>query len=257
MIRPVVAWTFLAVGVLLAGCGGSGTTSSAQEDPKIRFINASPATTGLDLVLNENVQYANVAFRGSSADFQEIEFLPDNPDGGYDVSIRSAGGTVDLDILNNEYGRNTDSLILAFGLQNPGGELLKRAQVTTQTIDRKAPTGNRARLIVLNSLIRSTGFENVPITYQSIIPGDPTSIDNPQFRISDIQYGNTQITTIDSGERTFIARRGEVDALQEFARSTFTFQPGRIYLVLITGQEANANPALQPRIEYIELQTEN
>lgn len=247
---------------LLGGCMGSTNNNSGNlPDPTVRFVNGSPATTGVDFYLNDAL-YSSRAYLGSSANFQDLEFI-EQVDGGYDAAIRSTGGTLDLDRQAPDppiFNRNTHNLMIAFGLPNPGGEILKRSQLMIMSIDRAAPVGNKSRLYIFNGMQRATGFENASMTLQTIEPGNPSSIDNPQFKRENVQYGDNTDNNplqIDSGSLTWIARLGDVDAVNEFARTTFTFGAGKIYLALITGQEGAANPALQPRVEFIELETKN
>lgn len=251
-----LSWGFIAgIALLAAGCGGEKGTGT-QPDPVIRFVNASPTAQNLDFVLNEDRIAANVPYLGSMPDFREFEFRSDN-EGGYDFAVRVAGGILDLDVQNQAFARDTNNLIVSIGLPNPGGEFQKRTQILPFSISRVRPVGNRSILIILNALVRSTGVETPPITFQSIIPGDPTSIDNPQFREENINYGSIGNLVVDSGNRTFIARRGETDALFQFAQATFNLAPGGIYLVVIGGQEGNATPALQPSLRFIEIQPED
>lgn len=240
----------------LVGCGG-GSSQGTLPDPTVRFINASPAATSMDFLLNDAVEGGNLGYLASTPDFQEYEFRSDTNEGGYDISIQVPGSTSELDRENTVFNRNTHTVVLSIGKPNPNGELEKRARIIQIPIDRTAPVGNRSRLIVFNSMLRAPSIDQVPITFQSIIPGDPASIDNPQFKLTDIQFASQQSITIDSGARTFIARRGEVDAVEEFARITFNFEPAKLYLVVIAGQESNPDGLATPQIAVINLATKN
>lgn len=250
-------WTFVvaAAAVTLVGCGGTQNTSN-QPDPEVRFVNGVPDTANLDFVLNDEVKSQNLAYQSASADFESIEFLTEE-EGGYDVSIRRTGTTNDLDIESRNFQRDTDTLVVAIGLQNPGGEPVKRARLVFVPVSRLAPTGNRARLVFLNGFLRSAGFDTPNVTFQSIIPGDPASIDNPQDSIRDVPYGDNRLITVDTGNRTFIVRRADTDALVQYAEQTVNLLPGRIYLALVTGQEANPTLSLQPSLRFIEISTQN
>lgn len=251
----VMGATVLA-SLVIGGCGGG--SSSSLPDPTVRFVNVSPDTTSLDFALNDNPTAAGVAYLGSSPDFSSVDFI--SPvDGGYDITITQAGGSLELDrvVVSPPFlNRDTDNLVFSIGLANPNGELLKRAQILIWQVNRTAPTGNKARLYPLNALQRPAGFENDVVTLQTIDPGNPASIDNPQFSRPDIPYGqgNTPAPLeIDSGVQTFIGRRGETGAALEIARTQFTFADGGIYLAIISGIEGSANSALQPKVTFIQL----
>lgn len=239
----------------LTGCGGGGSNSELP-DPEVRFVNGSPSTDNLDFLLNDAATAPNVAYLGATTDFQAVEFLNENED-GYDISVRRTGQTSDLDRVSTVLQRNTNKMLVAIGLQNPGSEPEKRLRLQLWDLDRTTPVGNKSRIFFLNAFLRSTGFETPPVTFQSVIPGDPTSIDNPQFKVENVAYGNNAVLTIDSGNRRFIVRRSDTQALVQYASQDFNFESGAIYLALMTGQEANPNPALQPRIQFIRMSTKD
>ncbi len=238
----------------LVGCGGGGSTNTLP-DPDVRFVNGVPDAIGLDFLLNEEIVGNNIAYLSATPDFEAIEFISAQDD-GYDIGIRRTGQLADLDLFSNVFERDTNSLIVAIGLQDPLSEPDKRARLLLFSVERTAPTGNRSRILFLNGFLRSPGFVTPNVTYQSIIPGDPSSVDNPQFQSQNVQYGELRTLTIDSGTRTFIVRRADTDALVQYASAEFTFEPGKIYLAMMTGREANPDVNLQPRIQYIELSTE-
>ena len=252
----VTALVVLAV----SGCGGSSSTATLP-DPTIKFVNVCPTTTNLAFDLNLDVMAASVPYATASGEFTDIDFKSEF-EGGYDVILRTAGGVSQLDNLFQVYNRDTHNVVVSYGLVNPAGELSKRAQLITFPVDRSAPTGNRSRLIVLNAYVRATGFETPAMDFQSFIPGDASSIENPQYKLTGIEFGSANISaqsiTVDSGSRSFLARRNEVTGLEEFARlQNFTLNPGRIYLVILTGQEGNATPSLLPALKVFELTTKN
>jgi len=242
--------------LMVSGCGGG--SASSQPDPTVRFVNVSPDTTSLDFALNDDPTAPGLAYLGSSADFSSVDFIAP-VDGGYDITITQTGGSLELDrvvVSPPFFNRDTDNLVFSIGLANPNGELLKRAQILIWQINRTAPTGNKARLYPLNALQRPAGFENDVITLQTIDPGNPASIDNPQYSRPDIPYGQGATPApleIDSGVQTFIGRRGETGAALEVARTQFTFEDGGIYLAVISGIEGSSNSALQPKVTFIRL----
>lgn len=254
MNKTLFAVVALGAMIGLQGCGGSGN-SNTLPDPEVMFINGIPDTTNIDFTLNDVAEASNIPFMGTGGAFKSVEYiLPD--DGGYDIGIRRNGTTTYLDLFGTGFNRDTDNLLVAVGLQNPGSEPLKRPLILSFTVDRKAPTGTRSRIVFLNGLIRATGFDTPNVTFQSVIPGDPSSIDNPQFVTRDVPYSETRVLTVDAGARRFIVRRADTDALVQYASTDFTFVAGKIYLALISGQESNPTLALQPTMQFIEIETQ-
>lgn len=250
----------LVASVALAGCfGETNSGGGVLPDPTVRFFNISPDAGTMDYLLNDEERASAVPYLGTTPNFVSFDFLSTN-EGGYDVSCRLTGDTLELDRFVASppvFQRDTDNLVISVGLPNPGGETLKRTQLLIWNIDRTPPNGNKARMYVLNALVRAPGFENDVLTLQTIDPGNPASIDNPLFSRENVQYA-TQLGgspfEIDSGTFTFIARRGESGAAVEVARREFNFASGGIYLAVMSGVEGSSNPALAPSVNFIEIQ---
>ena len=251
-MRVIVALGVFATS-LLVGCGGSGGGSSNLPDPQVRFINASPNNTGIDFLLNDVVEASNIPFNGASPDFQTIDFIDANDD-GYDISIRPNGGE-ELDRFGQVFNRDTDTLIVTLGLHDPGIEFDKRCQIFSFPVLRTAPTGNRARVYVINGFIRATGFITPNVTFQSVDAGDPSPFNNPSVVTRDMTFGTIRNLTVDATSFQFIARRADTDALVQYATTNVVLGSGKIYAAIITGQEGQADPDLQPQITFIELST--
>lgn len=258
--------------IILAGCGGGGDSrSSGLPDPEIRFLNitlppvgSTPGTDpGLDIVLSsqnnpEAVRRNGILFGEMSPNFQEIDFIEES-DGAYDTSIRKSGQIGEFDREYSPFQKNTDTLIMGMGLQDSGGENRKRARVLFVQIDRKAPTGN-CRIYFLNAFLRSPGLDTPSVTLQNIDLGDPNSIENPSFKIQNVEYAALKSESLPPGPLTLIVRRNfdaGSGALVEYARTNFNFEAGKVYFAVITGQEANPIAAWQPSIKIYEMPTQN
>ena len=73
----------------------------------------------------------------------------------------------------------------------------------------------------------------------------------------DVAYTDLRTLTVDAGSYNFLVRRADTDALVQYATQTVTLDPGKIYVALMTGQEANADINLRPKIQFIEISTIN
>lgn len=258
--------------IAASGCGGGGDSrSSGLPDPELRFLNltippvgVTPGTDGgLDIVIssqtNDNALRSDgIAYGAMTPNFQEIRFLTEE-DGAYDTSIRRAGQLGELDREYSPFQRNTDTLVLGMGLQDAGGESRKRARVLFIQVNRTAPTGN-CRIYFLNAFLRSAGLDIPSVTLQNIDLGDPNSIENPSFKIQNVEYAAVKNEVISPGNNTLIVRRNfEVGtgALVEYARTNFNFEAGKVYFAVISGQEANPIAAWQPKLNIYEIPTQN
>lgn len=268
MVKPLMRNRFVAAAALvagfmvvglLAGCGGKTFSGEdARPDPTLLFVNASLASVRLDFLMNDALVDGNVAFLGTSPDFRSFRFISES-DGGYDASIRPAGGGEEFDRFGFAPARESHSIAMAIGTPDFGTEFLKRCQILAFMVDRERPTGNRARVTFINALLRAPGSESPPVRFQTIDPDDPFSEENPLFSVSDVQYasvGDSQTLAVDATTLTFQARRSDVDGVVVFAEREFAFGAGKIYLGVLTGQEGATDPALRPTIRFIELTPE-
>ena len=227
-------------GVLLTGCGGGGANVASIPDPVVRFINAAPGSTALDFRLNESVVGNNVPYKGSTQTFATFE------SGDYDVSVQEDANPETQAIETLLLLRETNQLVVATGLVTPPNEELeKRLRLTDIQFDRRAPNGDRARLIVVHGYVRAAGLDTPNIDFQE--PGD-----NPRFVVRNINFGNAQQLELDAGSQTLVARRSGSEG-EVTPRVTFNFGAGKIYAAIVSGIEDSA--ATPPQITFIELQT--
>lgn len=234
----------LATAALAAmSCGGGGGTGEVVK-PKIRFLNASPDSSGVDYTFDLDV-------RGTDVQFQQVQpaiganpsFIEVDPK-AYDVITSDHNTAEQLDAQALNVTASNTFLFASFGLRNYGTEPLKRFRTTMFPLDMTAPNGNKAKLFVFHGFMRATGFETPPVDFQN--PGD-----NPQYRITGIDFGNSNTITVDSGNSlTFEVRRSGTE--QVYVSSTPTLDAGGIYFVLITGVEGGAGPQA-PSVTYLKL----
>ncbi len=237
-------WLFGLIAALsasaLIGCGGSSTNTTLQPDPLVRFIAGVADSANVDFLANDEPAASNLAYRDTVVDFKSLPFLED-ADGGYDISVSTVDGE-ELERINTVFPRDTSTFIISYGKYNYGDEIDKRPQLALLTIDRTAPVGNKAKLLIFNALVRDEGIENGPFDFQTVDPSNPLSQSTPLFQKQNIGYGqfggDANTLTIDSGTQTFQAREPAGDgsnSVTVLAQKTFTFLPGRIYIALVSG----------------------
>ncbi len=229
----------LALGVL-AGCGGSSGSVTALPDPRLRFFNLSPDST-LDLYLNDDTRATNIAYGASAANFFSLDIDEETE---YDLALRATGSTIDLTSEFRTFARDTNWLVVAFGLQTFGTENSKRLQASLVNVDRTRPNGTRSRVVAFHGYVPATGNDNFPI----ILKNDLTI---PTISFPALNFGGFTTQDIDAGPQTFIAQRASTDG--EITRVTKVFESGKIYLMYVGGVEGAAG-ATAPKIDFFEIQ---
>lgn len=222
------------------GCGGSGSSGTGVPDPSVAFVNGLSDSTAVDFSLNETNKATSVAFPTVSGAF--ISTSADT----YDVGFREHGQTGDLDTTVQALAKNHDYVVIAAGLENYGSEPNKRARVDVLDIDRTAPNGNKAKLIVVHDFSRATGYETPSVDFKN--PGD-----TPQYTTGAIAFAASSTLTVDSGSQTFEVRRDGTEEIY-VAGKTVTLTAGKVYVVLISGVEAGTGNQT-PDFKLIEIQS--
>lgn len=234
----------LACGLLL-GCGGT-SRSDEEKDPTVYAFNASPDSQSLSFLLNDVAFASNLGYLGRSTDFSSIEFIEEE-DGGYDLSIATPNGSTEFERRVVNYEQDSHYIVIAVGLRNfDVGEEMKRLRAVDFNVEREAPVGNKAQLLIVHAMMRGPGLETPPITFQN--PGT-----NPQFSASEIEFGAGRALLVDSGETSWIAKRSDVDGETIYASRDITLDPGSIYLVLVVGIEDDPNVGRRPQLIFQKL----
>lgn len=237
--RRAFCWIGLGAVLFAAGCGGTGTSSVLPPDPELMFFNVSPDSTPISFFLDDLEVKTGQTYLQSPSPFLAVT------PGDQDMSIApSAGGdTTWGEAVFLE--RDKSYLIVAFGLENFGGEPLKRQRIAILQTSRTSPN-NSARLIVLHAYNRSTGFATPTIDFQN--PGD-----NPEYKQEAITFGNRAEIVVASGTYTFVARRTNTEN-EITPQVTQNFEGGKIYLAVVSGIE-DAVGAQAPKITFFEVPT--
>jgi len=231
------AGLLMCLAAAAVACGGGGGGSSSVTKPRIRFINASVDSTALTFKVNGDVDASGVTYGALSSGF--IEKTQDS----YDLSVREDSGGDDFDSAVTNFLNNKEYLVGAVGLENWGGESLKRLRMIAPEIDLTAPNGNKSRIYVLHAFLRPAGFDTPNIDLRN--PGD-----NPQYQVTNIGFGEIGTLTIDSSTQTFVARRSGTES--DYVSQSFTFDSQGIYVAIVCGIEGQVG-AQAPKIQFIKL----
>ena len=233
----------------LVGCGGGGGgNGSSDRDARITYVNASPDSPSLDFALNGNVEASAVAY-GTATAFKSTSAKDD------DVALRAAGDSTDLWIESHTFSSDTDGLVLAIGLTTPptddtvsppASELDKRLILAYANVNRTAPVGNRARLIVVNGYVAAAGSNSPSIDFRN--PTDP-----PTTNIQGLGFGGSSFLDLDSGTANYEVRQNGTDGVL-VASTPLTLAPGNVYVALVSGL-AGATGAAAPTIRLIPITT--
>ncbi|QYK53916.1 MAG: DUF4397 domain-containing protein [Fimbriimonadaceae bacterium] len=238
---------FLYVGVCLtllalSACGGGG--GSSQDKPVIMFVSSSADAGGLDFKMNDDISASNLAYLGTTPNFAEFDFRGADVD-GWDVSLHLTGGGTEIDRQAIVFGIGTDSLVIAHGIKNYSvGEEVKRLRFTPISANRLQPIGNKARLIIFHGFERSAGKSTPAVEFRN--PSE-----TPLYNTGSINPGASATLLVDSGSQDWEIRRAGASGV--FASKTQNLQPGKVYLVLLSGIEDDPTPANQVTINFIEI----
>ena len=238
-MKKTLAYLFGALA--LFGCGGGGGGNGSSSDARVAYVNASPDAGDLAFSLNDTRKASGLGL-GEVSSFGKVG------DGSYDVSIGTEGDPETIASEQETFGQNTDSLVLALGLRTTtDDEREKRLQIAVGSVDREALTGNRARIVLVNALVRATDQDSTPVDFRN-------PVTSPAISAASIGYGEVRSIDIDSGTQSFEARQtGTEGAL--IASTPLTFAAGRVYLVLISGREGATDATIAPSFRVVELPT--
>lgn len=240
-----VSLLFVLIGaLLLVGCGGGGGGTSVDE-PRVYYFNASPDSNALQFKINNALQLGNKAYLTGSANFTEIS-LDDQPTDGYDISIHKNSDGTELVRRSRTFSADTDTLVFVHGLLNYGTEPLKRLRADFYSVNRKQLNGNRARMIIIHALEKEAGQFTPNIIFKN--PGD-----NSLFATGSVAPGGSAVLEVDSGTMNWDVKRA--DAEEVFVSSSLTLDPGKVYLVVVSGVTNAGVTAQAPKITAISLQT--
>lgn len=228
----------------MIGCGGGGGGTDTPK-PEIFVVNACTDGGALQMRMDDNPFLSSLNYLTRSTDFFAIDFRGPDID-GWDVSVHDNGTGDELTRIAKVFNNDTDNIVLFHGLRNFGTEFDKRLRTTTFTVNRKVLNGNRARLIVVHAMERSTGLATPSIRFKN--PGD-----NPLFATNDIAPGGTGIIEVDSGTQTWDVQRSGTQGV--FFSNSLTLDPGKVYLVLVSGVENDPVTANQVKFTAISLPT--
>jgi hypothetical protein len=204
-------------------------------------VNSVPDSNGIDFRLDESSTSAtqSIAYGGSSSNFTDVTAAE------HDLDFLEHTQTQPLWSEADTFVTGTDYVAVAAGEEGFGSEYLKRPQLVFAPVDRSVPNGSKSRLVIVNGLVEAPGVPTPAIDFTN--PGQ-----NPQFTTgaNPVVPAGWAILLIDSGSREFIAR--ETGTQGSYVDKTFSFAPGSVYLMLVTGIVGGGQA---PDIKQIQLQT--
>lgn len=245
MTRVALLALLVTFALLLAGCGGGGGSGGGGgvRDATYLFVNLSPDSAPLDLLLDNTVSESDVTYGNRATGFRSA------PEELVDLTLRTQDGT-EADVIAHTFAPGTDVLVLALGLQTvPGTEFLKRLRIRLAGVNRAAPVGDRARLIVVNAYVERPGFDTPDLTFQN--PGL-----TPLTKVTNIGFGDVREVVVDSGASDWEMRVSDADPLAAALASTnTTLAAGGVYVAVMGGLEGSADPTRRPAIRFISVPT--
>lgn len=238
---------FVALAVIF-GCGGGGSNDvQLAPDPYVGFLNASPNSSALDVMVNEFQLGNNVAYLGASPNAAGVLTFQSYEPGDYDLSVQENADPETQAVEIGSLARDKSYVLVACGLVvPPSDEFDKRLRPLLFEFDRTKPNGDKARIVIVHSYNRAVGLETPAIDFKN--PGD-----NPTINETNIAFASAKQILVDAGVQTFVARRNgaEFDVTPE---ATFTFVGGKIYAAIVSGTEGAAG-VRAPKITFVEIQT--
>ncbi|MEI8282030.1 MAG: hypothetical protein WCG75_06480 [Armatimonadota bacterium] len=226
----------IGIGLLIGGAIGCGGSVGKQPDPNVRFVNLC-TDASLDFLIDDTTIDTNIGFMDQSTLFKKTDPKLE------DFSIEESGSTVIIDSQSQSMSANTDNLVIAFGSKTFGTETEKRLRFLFQPVNRNIPNGSKARVYAMNSFNRTLGNQNFAVIFKN--PGTISTINfNP------VNFGEVTVQEIDAAPITLVAQRQDTET--EVATVTKTFEPGKIYLMALTGVESGIG-VNAPTINFIEI----
>lgn len=229
---------YFGVGFTLAavlGCGGSGGGTLTSPDPKLYYVNASVDATSLDFYNDDTLTASAVApLKLSTATTVKA--------GDHDNVVYPTGTTTATDATSTTFNGDTSYLIALAGQSKPDSSdvygTTKQALLLTSSVNLKAPTGSKARILFIQSFNRASGFQTPQVDFTP--PGDNVPSTS---KISTIDPVTLTTLDIDVTNNSWELRRSGTDQVY-IAATTLSFSPGGIYVVMATGIEGQTGTQL-------------
>jgi len=238
------SWLYFSVLALaLAGCGGGGGGGggSANLDPGLLFISASPDSAKMTWAVEGKTKTPPQGYLQTSGIFQSVK------PGDLDVELFEQGNPETTDARVITFSSNENSLLLGCGFKDFGTEFDKRLRIHRFLVNRSVPNGNRARVYFFHALLFEAGFFLPNLTVQS--PGK-----TPQYVSEDMAFGVQSELGMDAGEQSIVVRRSGTE--KNYLETKINLVSGKVYLALITGVVGRAGVD-KAQVKLIELPTQN
>src|SRR5437667_1279661 len=156
MLKTVAALAALSLVLLAPGCG--------TDHAKIRFVQASPDATGLDVALDGKVIAPDMAF-GSASDYLTVAA------GNRRVQVRPTGTTDDLVNSIIDFGSQKTYTLLAIELTPVPPNTSLTLAALLKTDDNSAPASGNVKLRVIHSAPDGLAAGTVQVDVYVVAPG--------------------------------------------------------------------------------------
>jgi len=253
----------LALLAVLSGCngglfGGGGSQITAFD---YRVTNGVPdlgGTSDVDYLAQIDGDPDEQSFLGTFSYLGSSNFFEHTKQNDFiDFIAQEANTTNVLDALSIDIIPDTSVHILFVGLVN-AAQSQEAARLTAIRINRGSPSGSKARIIVVHGFNRDANHVTPSIDLAK--PGDDAPI------VGNVPFGNSTLppdkqdpskfsAEITAGTYTFEVRIAGNKFAVLFTDGPFTIEAGKIYLMLLSGEEGNA--LWPPKITLIEEPVKN
>lgn len=237
-MRPIklllAAITFATIAIGLGACGGGGAAGSIKFSH--RFTNVIADLGGLDFYVDDVLKAPNLAFGGSSA----YEKITDSARTEF-IDVNDAGTSNVLDSIEVDRVNDQSINVFALGLATPGSQQ-PGLRLLPVTVNRIAPSGNNARVIVVHGFIRDVGFPTPNIDLHRT----PDIIE-----VSDLPFGESGSFLVSAGTYDFTVRITGIEDSVLIFKPGVVIQGNKVYVMILQGIE-NGGGAIIPDIQLIE-----
>ncbi|MBA3725855.1 MAG: DUF4397 domain-containing protein [Armatimonadetes bacterium] len=234
-LRLLVIVPVLVLGIF--GCGGSGSGGSTNEQFFYRFTNIIPFISGVDFLVDKQVQVPNLQYAGHT-DYFETD--TEEPNMFIDAVDSVTQEIIDAIVITKR--RDASVHIYALGVRGGPQQQQPEAQIIPIEVIRTTPQGN-ARLIVVHGYVRRAGTQTPNI--------DLLRSGQIQPIVEDMPFANAETVNVPPGTYTLTARFAGLLSGEFLFRRNVELLAGHVYVALLRGVEGQAG-ALEPIIDIFE-----
>jgi hypothetical protein len=233
-----LARTAVCASVAVAiGCGGGG--GEVTRDFFLRFTNnVVDLPGGVDVLLDQEPYAMGLGYGGSTPGYQNLTTEKNL----YFFDLYRAGTQNLVDSWAEIPRADESHHLVAIGAADAGPEQ-PLARILAVKVNRIRPTGNNARLLVVNGFVRQPGRQTPKI--------DLIRSGKIQPEIEDLEFAKAAEFLLAAGTYDFEVRIAGLQSGTLFTKTGVTIEGGKIYFVVIRGLEG-AGGVFAPDLQFIE-----